>query len=58
MVKGKEMKSKEPSMPMTKKQKKFYEKMGWSTEWVTKRMAIKRMADLFEQKRKNRKGVE
>ena len=39
---------KEPSMPMTSKQKAFYEKRGWDTTFVTKRMAIKRMADLFE----------
>ncbi len=43
---------KEPSMPMTKKQIEFYKKRGWNTKFVTKRMAILEMANLFESKLK------
>lgn len=35
-------------MPITEKQKKFFEKMGWPTDFVTKRMAIKQMKNCFE----------
>jgi hypothetical protein len=43
---------KEPSMEMTEKQKEFYKTKGWITKFVTKRMAIQRMASLFEKRYK------